>query len=170
MLDLGHLAADAGHPLHRLVVAALVDVALRREELQGDRQGEFVAAPPFAEVNDPLPARAQQPLQPQVFCPAELLALGEVLVSLIELALVTLGWGSAVCECTRPLQQSCRHRCSVPACICAASVATLPRLKEMKWAPWNKKGPMNCYYLMLHGVHSSRETIVRKVQCFLAAI
>ncbi len=48
--------ADLGHSLHRFVVAALVDIALRREKLQGYRQGEIVAAPPLAEVNNTLAA------------------------------------------------------------------------------------------------------------------
>ena len=127
VLDLGDLRADGGHPLHRLAVGPLIGKPLGRKELEGNRQREVVGSAALAEVDDPLPAAAEHPAQPQMLGPTQLLLLDELQVVVEQFIDPVLRPLAARHDSTRAVQEFGGHAHGVPRRGCSGvESANLP--------------------------------------------
>ncbi len=85
LLDLCYVGRHMGDACHCLFVAPRIWIAFRRKDLQCQRQCEAVRTATLRQEDNPLTARADPPLQSQVFCPAEPLLAHEGLITVVQI-------------------------------------------------------------------------------------
>src|SRR5262249_13114584 len=105
-----------------------------------------VAAAAVAQVHDALTARAQQPSKPQMLGPAQVLAFHELLVAVVQVGRAALGFGPAVRNRARALQDRGRRIHQRPF-IGGGSAASGTRLVAPGYVPDYEEQNMRGAYL-----------------------